>query len=74
MVKFSRNGERFETDIGDDVVKVILRPPKGKHYPQRFVNKFMDELNEKVSNGRVVVLPHDVGVCLIYDNGSTERF
>jgi len=71
MVKFSRNDETFEVEMGEDLWKIILRPRKTP-YTQSFVKKFMEHLNEAVQ--KVVILPPDVDVIVVHSDGSMEKY
>ncbi len=68
MVKFSRDGETFEVEMGEDTHKVILRPKRP--YTRAFVKKFMDNINAS----KVVMLPPDVDVIVVHNNGSVEKY
>ena len=70
MVKFSRNDETFEVEMGEDLWKIILRPKRP--YTQSFVKKFMEHLNEAVQ--KVVILPPDVDVIVVHSDGSMEKY
>ena len=68
MVTFDRDGEIFEVDMGEDLRKVFLCPKK--IYTQAFIKKFFDNLD----TSKVVMLPPDVDVIIVREDGSEEKY